>query len=205
VLRSLPDIPPSSAGRVKGISIGELAKGIREELGADELRRMVAELPPEWRAGLDPERERLGILIGSWYPIEILNALYDQLVAGRSPAERHRLAQQVGKEYVARLLRGIYRFIFDVLATPARYVANAQRIWDQGCDTGKLELALVEAGRVESRLFDWPGHHPFGCAVSFHIGVEIYRAMGCKRVAGMLRCKSETGAADCRASHTWHG
>ena len=192
-------------GRVKGLSIVELAKGIRREYGADALARMVAALPAPFRHGLRADLENLGILAGTWYPIEILNSLYDQLAADLSAAEQHRLAQTIGKEYVDRLLRGIYRFIFESLMTPERYVAHAQRLWDQGCDTGKLELTQVSPQRVDGRILDWPGHHPLGCEVAHHIGVHIYLAMGCRGVKSRYQCKAQSGADACTGSYFWSG
>jgi hypothetical protein len=191
------------AGRVKGLSIAELVKGIRETQGPEGLLRIVERIPPTWRRHFDPTRVNLGILASTWYPSEVINCLYDLLIENLSPQQRRALADEIGRGYVDRLLRGVYKIIFDVLMTPERYVVHAQRLWNQGCDTGKLSLTLVDSRRVEGGMADWRGHHPFGCEVSHMIGLHIFRAMGCNDVTSVLLCRQHTGTNACIGSYSW--
>jgi hypothetical protein len=194
---------PSRPARIKGLALVELVKGIRLNQGDPALARMVASMPTEVRSQLHPGRENLGVLTGAWYPAAILNSFYDQLVVYLTASERRDLAETIGRWYVEKLLRGIYRLIFEALMTPERYVAHAQRLWDQGNDSGKLAMTLVDPFHIVGRIYDWHGHHPFGCEVAHQIGFHVFVAMGCKGVHSDLQCKSQTGKGDCSGTYAW--
>src|SRR5262249_2290774 len=132
-------------------------------------------VPQQFSGYLDVRQPHLGVLPGSWYPAEILHALYDHYTANMSEAEWQKLARDIANAFCDRLLSGIYKAFVSILATPQRYAQNAQRLWDHTFDNGTL-VVRVSANRADSVVSDWRSHHPIICAAGHLIGHNLFVA-----------------------------
>ncbi|MBI2393226.1 MAG: hypothetical protein HYV09_26815 [Deltaproteobacteria bacterium] len=147
--------------------------------------------------------EAFGILASRWYPAEVIHGVCDAVIEGMAATQRAALARDAARVLMDATLRGIYRVLFEQLASPARIVQFAPRIWRTYFDSGERRTEVVSPRRHDGIVRDWRGHHPFLCAVQVHSTSSLYQAAGCRNVATTsLECV-ELGAPHCRWSTTW--
>jgi hypothetical protein len=188
------------AGRIKGAAFGELLRWFFEHHPGRVAAAVERVAPGDLRP--DPRKPGMGILAGSWYPAPEVHALLDALVAGLPRAERTAIARAAARATMDRTLRGLYKLLFDALATPERYARHAQRLWNSYYDGGTLTVTPRGDG-ADSVVSDWAAHHPLICEMHVHAAAFIYEAMGKKDVsATRLECVA-TGASACRFSVSW--
>ncbi|MBK7399586.1 MAG: hypothetical protein IPJ34_25840 [Myxococcales bacterium] len=194
---------PLPAAQIKGSAFREFLRWYRERFGDTRVRALTSALPPEIRRQIDPSADAFGILASTWYPAPIIHALCDAVVAGLDERQQSALAREASRVLMDATLRGLYRFLFEQLASPARIVMLAPRIWRTYFDSGERTTEIVSAARHDGVIQNWRGHHPFLCAVQVHATTSLYEAAGCRNVATTpLDCVSN-GATRCRWSTTW--
>lgn len=109
------------------------------------LKRALGALQQAYPSDVDPERSGGGFLASRWYPAELVHALVDEMIAGRSQAGQDALAKHAASVIMGRTLRGVYKFLFSTFATPDLYARHAQKLWslhyDNGSCTSTISLA----------------------------------------------------------------
>lgn len=190
-------------GKIKGAAFREFllwhAARNTEAVLVDATERVPAEL----RSELDVARPGLGVLASRWYPAELVHALLDALVAGRTASELDALALDAAEVIMGRTLRGVYRTLFSMLATPDRYQQYGGKLWGQHYDSGRLVFTSSEPGRHRIEYVGWRGHHPFICRLNCAASVPIYSAMGCEQVAISERQCVADGSVTCGVAVRW--
>jgi len=200
-----PLAPQTKAlGHIKGAAFRELLAWYGRTHGQDHLLSHVQAMPRALAAELDPRREALGVLSSHWYPAEVVHALLDEITRGRSPAELDALTRDASRAVMQATLSGLYRVLFEWMATPARYARYAPKLWSSYYDSGRLSIDYDEgAARAISTVSHWPGHHPLICDLNRGASPVIYTTMGCKEArCTRLSCVSR-GDAECRFVTTW--
>jgi hypothetical protein len=198
--------PAGGLGRIKGAAIREFVIYCRATLGAEAVAAHVRALPPRFAVELVADDAALGVLTSQWYPAELVHALLDEIARGKSEAALRELAIGGSAAVMRATLRGLYRVLFEWMATPERYARYAPKLWDSYYDSGETKVELIPGGMgATSTIRNWRSHHPLICDLNRGAGVEIYAAMGC--IAPQVesaRCVSR-GDPECRFIARWNG
>jgi hypothetical protein len=188
---------------VRGASFLEGLRWYARVHGEEHLFQMVAAIPSPWRDLVDPERPALGVQPSSWYPSELINAIWDVVTDHLSPSERTTLARDCATAVMNGTLHGVYRVLFNLLATPERFAKNAQRLWDANYDTGTVTMRLTGPSTMLGATTGWRGHHAFACEITHFAGLATLEAMGCRDVRSSLSCLLDNGGRTCEGVFTW--
>ena len=148
----------------------------------------------------------LGILPSRWYPVAVVHALLDRMIEGVSIDDRRTMATEGARHVMGATLRGVYRVLFEWIATPARYARFAGRLWASYYDSGEVKVVLDEDGRAAvCTVTRWAAHHPFMCELNLAAATEIYAAMGCRGVHTVRSRCVDDGDDDCCFTTRWTG
>jgi hypothetical protein len=190
-------------GRIKGVAFGEFLNWYSRRHGSAAVDAAVLAVEARFGEGLDARRPSFGVLASHWYPAELVHDLLDRLTGPCSPAELDAMALEAANFIMGRNLKGVYRTVFKMFATPERYLRYAGKLWSMYYDTGRLIVSASEP-RVHRVMYaDWTSHHPFICRMNMAASHPIYDAMGCRGVTHQrLRCVLE-GDADCENLVRW--
>jgi hypothetical protein len=195
----------SHTSHIKGSAFAEFLRWCEREHGREVLTAQLSTLSPEAREKLhlDPTKESIGILASLWYDTPAIGGLVDALTRDASPQEREHMAQQAAQIVMQRTLRGIYRTLFQWLATPERYAGFADRLWRSYHDSGRMVVERASPNVAICTITDWHGHHPFMCAMCRASAEVIYREMGCRDVVCVREACVDDGDAVCRFVTRW--
>lgn len=166
--------------------------------GRVEADRIYRAVPPGQARVLNRAEPAFGILASNWYPMSIVRPVLDAATAGL-PEEGRSLAREANSVMVPRMIRGVYKVFFDMVATPDRYARHIARLWRRLHTTGDRTMVIRQPGEAFSVVENWPGHHPFLCWTVIYTMGFVFEAMGYKtwevdRVAcvahGAKRCET---------------
>lgn len=192
-----------SVDRIKGAAIREFLVWIRVRLGDERVRATFARVDDAYRATFDPSADAFGVLASTWYPAPAVHALCDALTDGFTLEQQTALAREGSRVLMDRTMRGLYRFLFEQLVSPARFAAIAPRIWRTYFTSGERSTEILSPTRHDCVLKDWRGHHRFVCLVQVHATTWIYEVTGCRNVATVQSACVADGARECRWTVTW--
>lgn len=164
---------------VKGSAIREFALWYEARNGRAYVDEVLLRLPSELHDHIWPERHALGLVANDWYPSPVVHALLDTVAGGRSEREMSALMREATAFTVRRLSRGLYQFLFRMVASPALYARHIQKAWGMLHTTGRRAISLAEPGVANSTIEDWPGHHRWLCELSMETMRAVFEAMGC--------------------------
>ena len=191
-------------GRIKGAAFREFIAYYRATYGPEALIAVVAAMPAIHRRELDQRDAALGVLASEWYPAEVVHALLDEISRGKSEAALRALAATASGAVMRATLRGLYRKLFEWMATPERYARYGPKLWGTYYDSGEVVVEVVPGELAAiSTVRNWRSHHPLICELNRGASVEIYGAMGCVDVkAERAQCVSR-GDPHCRFVTRW--
>jgi hypothetical protein len=189
-------------GRTKGMGWSSMIRWYERQYGRAKLLEVVAQMPERYRRGLDERHETLGVLEATWYAEDARNSFFEVISTGLTPTQQNALARGLTDAVMQRSVRGLHRVIFELMATPERFVKRAQSFWDVHHDTGRLKMKLLSPTSAQAAVVEWPGHHPFGCLCNHWACVHAFAAMGCKEIVQQRVCTSD-GAAECTGIYYW--
>jgi hypothetical protein len=195
--------PSYAAARMKGSHVRQFFAWYTEQGGQERTARLLSRLPEEHRKLFDPRSPELGILDSTWYPAPSIHGLVDGIIEGLSAAERTQLARDGARIAIPATLRGVYRWLFEMMMTPERYVRKAQTLFSRYNEPGVLTKTETAPNAHLTVVRGWTGHHPYMCELLFFSGIAVYEAMGCRNVVGQrLSCVSN-GDSECSYSVRW--
>jgi len=192
-------------GRVKGNAIREFITWFSGQGEAERARLFAAvrDLPPDEQRLFDAERASLGILPSTWYPMEPIHRILDQLTRGMSAGSIDALAREAGVATIRGMQRGLYKVIFTTVMTPSRYIRVANMAWQLSYDTGRVENHELGPTRHRAIVRDWSGHHHFLCKMNVAAKAAIYEAMGSEEVVIEDRYCVHDGQGECGSLIAW--
>jgi hypothetical protein len=196
----------SGGGSIKGAAFREFLIWYEQDVGARGFARLVEQLPEWTLTDLDPQKKALGVLASTWYQDLTVHALLDTMVRELNPKEMERMAS-AGSEFVMnQTLRGLYRMLFEWMASPSRYGRFGPKLWGSYYDSGKFEIVHDEKGRsAHCTISQWNTHHDFICQLNRGASVAIYTAMLCTEVTcERISCVSD-GSDSCQFITRWQG
>ena len=191
-------------GRIKGAAFREFIAYYRTTYGAAELKAVVDAIPIARRRELDPSDPVLGVLTSEWYPAELVHALLDEIARGKSEAALRELTINASAAIMRSTLKGLYRMLFEWMATPERYAKYGPKLWSAYYDSGEVTTELMPDGlSAVSTTRNWRSHHALICELNRGAGLAIYDAMGCVDVSNeRAQCVSR-GDPHCRFITRW--
>jgi hypothetical protein len=200
---SVPDDRAVSVGRIRGAAFREFLLWYEIRYRGPALARAIDAIPSRFRARLDLEAPAFGVRPVAWYPATLVHGLIDGLLVGLGPEERSVLARESGEFVTERTIRGTFRMLFELIATPERCARHAQRMWRAYYETGLSMVTRVSPTCYEQRVSGWREHHAFICEMHGAAAVVLYRAMGVSRpVVERIGCVSD-GRAMCASRVSW--
>jgi hypothetical protein len=165
--------------KTKGAAIREMLLWHSNRYGHAATVALSARVPPHLLGMLDLTHPALGFLSASWYPMSLTYPMLD-VILEQYGGEGRELAAAVNREVVPKMIRGVYRVLFDTLASPELYARHIHRIWRRLHTTGDRRMHIVEPGEAISVVENWPGHHPFTCWTTIYTMAYVFEAMGYK-------------------------
>jgi hypothetical protein len=190
-------------GQIKGEAIRQFLGWYLDRFGVKLLGQRIGALPPDLAAMLDPARPYAGLLATRWYDARLVHGLLDAMLAEYSADERKLFAREAARVTIESTLRGVYRFLFEAIMTPDRYLKRAQQIFSRYYDNGRMQKLATGPTEHTTIVSEWRSHHPVLCDVLLYTGEYVYPSLGCKGVDVLrIGCVS-TGAADCRYAVRW--
>jgi hypothetical protein len=188
---------------IKGAAFREFLLWADETYGARRFHEVLAAVPAPLRALVRADEPALGVLASTWYPAALVHAILDGLFAGMPPHVRHAVLHDACEAVVPRMIRGVYKLLFQVVASPALYARHIQRAWNQLHNTGERRIELVGPTTAHSTIAAWAGHHPALCEITTETMAAVFRAMRCRDArAERVTCVAD-GAPECRAIVRW--
>jgi hypothetical protein len=197
-------LTPSARGRIKGAAFREFVAYYRATYGAELLAAHVRAMPPRLAQDLDAADPALGVLTSQWYEAKVVHALLDEIARDKNEAALRELAIGASSAVMRATLRGLYRVLFEWMATPERYARYAPKLWGSYYDSGEVTVALLPDGMGSTSVVrKWGSHHPLICELNRGAAVQIFTAMGCQGAeCERVRCVSR-GDADCYFVTRW--
>jgi hypothetical protein len=186
-------------GTIKGEMIRSFLGWYQEQVGRDRLAQMLRSLPAPLTANLDLEREGLGILASNWYPARMIHELLDAMEREHGEAAMPELLRAGCEHMVGEVFRGVYRYLFRLVASPKLYARNIQKAWRTLHSSGERELVLTGPNEAESFIRNWPDHHRWLCLINQQTMRCVFGAMGYRKVeVARTHCVCD-GHDHCRA------
>jgi hypothetical protein len=193
----------AASGRIKGAAFREFLSWFWLKHGDAALRAAADRMDPEWRPLLDPERAILGVLASEWYPAPLVHALLDAVTADFSRDARAEAADEAARAIMNRMLRGVYKTLFQLMATPARYQRFGPKLWNAYYDTGEFRIDMPNEKTAICTIKNWDAHHPFICELNCAAAPPVYEMMGCKVVRVIRTECVSLGSSRCEFVTNW--
>jgi hypothetical protein len=165
---------------VKGAVVREMMIWYVTGYGRLEADRIFRAIPPEHARTLSRSEPAFGLLSSAWYPMSLLRPVLDAACEGRSDEGRE-YAREANAVVVPRMIRCVYKVLFDMAATPERYARHIQRLWRRLHTTGDRTMMIRAPGEAFSVVERWPGHHPMLCWATIYTMAYVFEAMGFKK------------------------
>jgi hypothetical protein len=136
--------------------------------------------------------------------VATVHALVDRMLEGVGVENRRTMATDAARHVMRATLHGVYRVLFEWIATPSRYARFASRLWASYYDSGEFNVVLDDSGLTAvCSVAGWKAHHPFMCELNLAAATEIYSAMGCRDVRTVRNRCVDDGDADCCFTTRW--
>lgn len=184
---------------VKGAMIREFLLWYEARFGRDYAEEALRRTPAKLRERLFADRMALGFVANGWYPSPVLFAVLDAIASRHEEAELSRIIRESDEAIVRRMTKGVYEFLFKMVASPGLYARHIQRAWRLLHTTGTREMTIVSPGVADSVIRDWPGHHRWLCEVVHETMRCVFVAMGCQNVELERTACVSRGDRECRA------
>jgi len=181
---------------MKGAAMREMLLWHDGRYGHEATVRLAEKVPPHLARMIDPTQPALGILASTWYPVSLSHPMLDRVIEDRGDEGRE-LAREANRDVVPRMIRGVYKILFDVAASPELYARHVGRLWRRLHSTGDRSMVIRGPGEALSTVESWRGHHPFVCWSTVYTMAYVFEAMGYRRWSvERLACVGH-GAARC--------
>lgn len=208
-----PSIPPSWApngmrvpalrGRIKGTAVRAGIAWFLNAYGAPAAARVGELASEDLRAMLRFDDPGLGVMASGWYDTQLIGELLVAMDRAVSPAEPEAFVSRLAEAIARDNVKGVYRSLFKLVASPSLLEANAQRVWRTYLDEGTLTVNLVSAGSFEARVRGWSRHNVTVCRMLRPMLEHLLRAVGYTAlVVDRTACVAD-GASQCTFEGTW--
>jgi hypothetical protein len=171
--------------------------------GAASLERVGAVASTEVHAALRVGDPLFGLMPSGWYDMQAVGDLLDALERVAAPVEPDSFASRLAEAIAEDNVRGVYRSLFRLVASPSLLEANAQRVWRTYVDEGSLTVHVRSPGWFEARVRGWTRHHRAVCRLLRPLLEQLLRAVGYTAlVVDRTECIDD-GATQCSFVGNW--
>jgi hypothetical protein len=188
---------------IKGAALFELFRWQQNALSPAQAATLLERLPRSTREFFDTRRQGFGLLASRWYPSEVIHPLLDAMVVTLDDQGYTRFIEDGAKQVMDGTMRGVFKAIFTMVATPERYARYAQQAWNAYHDTGFSKVTLEGSTAWRATLRDWPGHHRVICDINTVAARLILQSMGKRAVEVKQECCVAKGAPHCVSLSSW--
>jgi hypothetical protein len=197
--------PLAGEPRIKGSGIQPFFAWYSAQWSHARLVAAAERLPAPLRACFDLKDDHLGVLPSQWFRAAPIHALLDSLLDGHTAPERQRIAQDGARAIIESTLKGVYRWLFEMMMSPDRYGRSAQKLFSRYYEPGTMvKTPLGDRGHL-SVVTNWGSHHPLLCDFLIHTAEYVYAGLGCKDVQVRRTGCVSSGSSDCRFEIVWEG
>jgi serine/threonine protein kinase len=194
---------PSMRGRIKGTAVRAGLAWFGNTYGGPALQRVGEVASAEVHAALRVGDPLFGIMPSGWYDTQAIGDLLHALETVAAPVEPDVFVSRLAEAIAHDNVRGVYRSLFRLVASPALFQANAQRVWRTYVDEGSLTVQLRSQGSFEARIRGWSRHQPAVCRILRPMLEHMLRAVGYTAlVVERTECVGE-GATQCNFAGNW--
>jgi len=165
-------------GRIKGTALRAAIAWVGETKGERALARVNELASPELRSMLRMGEPALGIMASGWYDIQLVGELLDAFEQAVLPSDPATFVAQLADAIARDNVRGVYRALFRLIASPPLLEANAQRVWQTYVDEGTLSVRILKLGSFDARVRDWSRHNASVCRILGPMMQQSLRAIG---------------------------
>jgi hypothetical protein len=165
-------------GRVKGTAIRAGLAWFAAKQGANVLRRLYDDSPPEVRAMIRVDDPAFGVIASGWYDTATVGALLEQMERIAAPDDLEEYVQSLTTAIAKDNVGGIYQALFKLISTPSMLEANSQRVWQTYVDEGTLTVRVPERGTLTAEIRAWKRHDARVCRVMGSMFQNILREVG---------------------------
>lgn len=198
-----PSVRPLGPGNIKGLAFREFLQWYTARYGQAKIVHAISKLPADQRSSFDINAPALGILASRWYPAPLVHSLLDAASGARTDGVLENVAREAAVAIMKNMMNGIYSFAFSQLATPSRWIALRQQVWDLYFDTGTITSEYISDQAICTWYTGWRGHHPLGCMLTRASNLAIFGAMGLSNVQiDMTKCISRDDSR-CEVTINW--
>ena len=190
-------------GRIKGTPFADFMTWYEARYGREPVWAALSAASAKYGVEFDRARPGFGIVVSYWYDAEIVHAALDELAQRHTGSELDALTREAANAIMSKTLRGVYRAVFSLAVTPARYVQHVDKAWRLHYDNGRPIIIARENREHRISYKDWKSHHPVICRLNMATAVPIYGAMGCTNIAFERRACVSDGAEQCETVITW--
>jgi len=184
-----PSVRPPGPGNIKGLAFREFLQWHNANYGQAKIVHAISKLPASQRSTFDLNAPAFGILASRWYPAALVHSLLDAAGGARTDGVLENMARDASVAIMNNMMNGIYSFAFSQLASPSRWIALRQQVWDLYFDTGTITSEYMDDRSICTWYTGWRGHHPLACMLTRAANLAIFRAMGLTDVQIQLtRC-----------------
>jgi hypothetical protein len=165
--------------KVKGTALVATERFLRERYGDEGLKRVLAALGAEDRGAIET-----GLLVSTWYPMELLLRLMRTAKEQLAPADLD-FFRNLGRASAEYGLTTVYRIFFKI-GSPQFILSKSSRMFSSYYDTGDMQVVSIG-----------PGH-----AIVELVGFEGGSTEYCERIHGWMgRTMELSGARNLRTVH----
>jgi hypothetical protein len=179
-------------GALSGSFVMRHREILRQRVGAEAFRRVLAALEPAAREAISSARSE------SWVPVDHLEALYLAIAGtvGENPVDLH---VEVATQVAEQLVRTVWRILLG-LSTDSALIPRATVFYAKSYNRGTLTAKLMGPGSAEAVLDGWPDA-PELTLRGVRIALDtVLRLAGRTRIAVI----AERHARGARWQMSWH-
>jgi hypothetical protein len=195
--------PTAGSGRIKGAAFREFLIWYASRKGDAALVQGANHMASEWQDSLAPGRPALGVLASEWYPASLVHALLDALTEDLTREARAEMAAEAARAIMGRMLRGVYKTLFQLMATPSRYQRFGPKLWDAYYDSGEFRIDMPDDLTAVCKVTRWNAHHAFICDLNCAAAPPVYELMGCQSVRVIRTECVSLGSPRCEFVTSW--
>jgi hypothetical protein len=194
---------PASRGRVKGTALRAGLAWFMDAYGASAAAHVMDSASAELMATLRVGDPALGVMPSGWYETQLVGELLIAMERAAAPADPEAFVARLAEAIARDNVRGVYRSLFRLVASPSLLEANAQRIWRTYVDEGTLAVRVLSRNSFDARVRGWSHHHTAVCRMLRHMLEQLLRTVGYRDlVVERTGCVID-GAAHCSFAGSW--
>lgn len=134
--------------KVKGSMIQATLEVVKSKYGMPAYKKIVDSIQPDLRREIEK-----GILVGSWYPIELHASIYNALDREYSHGNQQYFLE-IGRMEAELAGKTVYRFLTK-LAGPTLTVRAARQLWGLTYSASRVEVQAGEKS-LDFNIFEFP-------------------------------------------------